>query len=333
MKTNQFAVAFSGALAACAALLAASPALAECQFAKLGDLKVDTKRGPPMAEIEINGKTGLMVVDTGAFNTTLSAKGAAMLGVPIGERADSIRMISGDGKEVPVRVTTLRDVVLGGAFKFNQLQVAVMPGGSDSDVVGSIGVDILAASDIEFDLANGRISLFSAKGCGKDSLAYWTDKYSTANLRSSAGRGLRDINTTVELNGKPLLAQIRSGVSATVVDQAAAAAAGVRPGGPGVEPAAPAGMNAGRPSWTGSFESFAIGAEQVKNVRLPFTDLWGRVLVSDTGSNVRQKIDGLPSLVLGLDFLRSHRVLIANSQDKVYFSYNGGPIFAKPPAP
>ena len=32
-------------------------------------------------------------------------------------------------------------------------------------------------------------------------------------------------------------------------------------------------------------------------------------------------------MLLGLDFLRSHRVLIAHSQRKLYFSYIGGTVF------
>ena len=36
------------------------------------------------------------------------------------------------------------------------------------------------------------------------------------------------------------------------------------------------------------------------------------------------------AMLLGLDFLRAHRVLFANSQGQMYFSYNGGPVFRTP---
>ena len=32
-------------------------------------------------------------------------------------------------------------------------------------------------------------------------------------------------------------------------------------------------------------------------------------------------------MLLGADFFLSHRVYVANSQDKLYFTYNGGPPF------
>jgi hypothetical protein len=50
-----------------------------------------------------------------------------------------------------------------------------------------------------------------------------------------------------------------------------------------------------------------------------------------------------PEMLLGADFLRSHRVLIAASQHLLYFTYSGGPVFEvvgdavkpkdEPPAP
>jgi hypothetical protein len=32
-------------------------------------------------------------------------------------------------------------------------------------------------------------------------------------------------------------------------------------------------------------------------------------------------------MLLGADFLRAHRVLVAHSQRKLYFTYTGGPVF------
>ena len=49
----------------------------------------------------------------------------------------------------------------------------------------------------------------------------------------------------------------------------------------------------------------------------------------------------MPSMLLGMDFLKAHRLLISNSQRRIYFTYNGGPVFkpgaaqaeSKPAAP
>ena len=36
---------------------------------------------------------------------------------------------------------------------------------------------------------------------------------------------------------------------------------------------------------------------------------------------------GLPHMLLGADFLRAHRVLVARSQGRLYFTYSGGTVF------
>ncbi|UUZ56229.1 hypothetical protein LP419_13845 [Massilia sp. H-1] len=61
-------------------------------------------------------------------------------------------------------------------------------------------------------------------------------------------------------------------------------------------------------------DTLEIGDEKVRNIKIGMMDL---------GPNA-------PSdLVLGVDFLRTHRVLISMSQRMIYFSYLGGNIFSK----
>jgi len=51
----------------------------------------------------------------------------------------------------------------------------------------------------------------------------------------------------------------------------------------------------------------------------------------ETGSHLRRRVSGVPDMLLGSDFLRAHRVLIAHSQRKMYFSYTGGTVFPEAP--
>ena len=57
------------------------------------------------------------------------------------------------------------------------------------------------------------------------------------------------------------------------------------------------------------FRSFAIGNEDVPDIDIAVLD------------------QDLPMLI-GADFLRSHRTLVSHSQRKMYFTYAGGPVFA-----
>jgi hypothetical protein len=72
-------------------------------------------------------------------------------------------------------------------------------------------------------------------------------------------------------------------------------------------------------SWIGPFESFAIGNEIIRDPKLRFAP-------------VREQLAGLPPMLLGADFLRAHRVLIARSQGKMYFTYAGGTVFPSAPS-
>ena len=56
-------------------------------------------------------------------------------------------------------------------------------------------------------------------------------------------------------------------------------------------------------------DTFAVGDELIRDPALRSANI------------------GLRDMVLGLDFLRAHRVLVANSQGRIYFTYNGGRVF------
>ena len=84
-------------------------------------------------------------------------------------------------------------------------------------------------------------------------------------------------------------------------------------------------------SWIAPLKSFAIGDEVVRSPKIRFANLWLHTRYERTGSNLRRRIDGLPDMLLGADFLRSHRVLVAHSQRKIYFSYSGGTVFPSTP--
>jgi hypothetical protein len=73
-----------------------------------------------------------------------------------------------------------------------------------------------------------------------------------------------------------------------------------------------------------TFSNIDLGDEKIKTAELAVTDLGGREEGPSIGT--RTGGGGLPML-LGADFLHSHHVLIASSQDRIYFTYNGGPVF------
>jgi hypothetical protein len=82
------------------------------------------------------------------------------------------------------------------------------------------------------------------------------------------------------------------------------------------------------------FSSFSIGDESIANAKLRVADMFGADTRKEIGSLIAKRIDDVPDMLLGADFIRAHRIYVARSQGKMYFSYNGGPIFqvVAPPA-
>jgi hypothetical protein len=118
-----------------------------------------------------------------------------------------------------------------------------------------------------------------------------------------------------------------SGAFSTVVTKSQAAALGVTPESAGVT-AGGCSFGLGQKTvefWLGTFESLRIGDELIRNPRIRFADTW-KFSTYKSGGLISQRL-AAPDMLLGADFLRSHRVLIAHSQRKMYFTYAGGTVF------
>jgi hypothetical protein len=320
----------AAACAAAIALLNGAPALAACDFTKIGELAVDMSRGVPTVEIEVNGVRKRAYINTGSDVSVLSEAGAALLGLPHGDlMAGRTSSASGETHYHRSSIPTLR---IGNAFSIGDFEVLI--GGTQpvtDDVVGSLGQDLLGASDVEFDLAHSRMAFFRSKGCGKEPLAYWEGGYAIADMLRPSPVNPR-FQTYVQVNGRRLLAQLGTNLPFSVVDSHAAAVAGVKPDTPGVQSLGNIDFGAAHPVWLGTFQAFAIGEEKIENPKIAFSPLWDDARVGSTGSRSKAQVPGLPSIVLGLDFLKVHRVLLASSQGRMYFSFSGGTVFAAPGA-
>lgn len=268
-----------------------------------------------------------VALDTGAARSVILRNTAVRLDLPRSE-ARGMRMY-GVGGESKVEVAQVDDLRLGGvATPGMALYVAgeIAFGGS-VDVL--LGHDFLGKFDIEFDLAEHKVRLFRPQGCDDVSLAYWTrDTAGQVALEAITARQSR-IAFTVEVNHARIPALLDSGAPVSILSRAHAESVGVAPGGTGVTPAAPLrGLGAKSvPSWIGTFEVFAIGNESIPDVRLRFADLYADTAHAPTGSRISRSAAATQPMLLGADFLRSHRTFVAHSQQRMYFTYTGGPVF------
>lgn len=310
------------------AFLAGPLVRAECSFKMAGELPIMMDGNNPLVEGEINGQPMRALIDTGAELSILWAEAASQYGLrPI--QIDGLKIVGVGGVQTGMAVT-LRELKLGKARQ-RKLRIAVASGAAyqPGSAALLLGQDLLSQYDVEYDLRNKVVRLFETEGCETADLAYWAEgAYEVVPLRPRT-ENLRGIHLAVLLNGKPVRALLDTGAYTTVVTLAAARRAGLQPGSAGVKQA---GVSAGvgsrkRDSWIGSFSTFQIGDQVIKNARIRMADLFGGTREAPTGSRIAMRGGSEPEMLLGADFFQAHRVLVSYRQNKAYFTYNGGPVF------
>ena len=308
------------ALAALLAVLA-FPSLAadppKCKLVRIAEWPVRLQRGLPIIEGSINGKKIGVLLDTGAYASLVTKAAAEKL--DLATRSTS-EWMAGTGGESRVFTTRIEEIRIAEAVR-NGMRVRV---GGERPIPGVdfiLGDDFFKGVDVEFDYAKGVIRLFHPLDCKGASLAYWDEKALQVPMEDES-----KIVVPVKVNGRAGRAMLDSGAASSAVSLAFAAKVGITPETPGVvssQCAAGIGADLVR-SWVARFDTVALGEETVHDPRLYVSEFFSEF------AYVGRK--GPPDVILGTDFLKSHRVFVARSQGKVYFSYAGGLIFPATPA-
>ena len=282
----------------------------------------------PLISASINGAEARFVVDTGAFFQIMSPAAAARYKLELHSAPFGLR-IGGIGGAFRPDIATVKSFTLGGA-SFRDVQFLV--GGNDRlhGVAGSLGENLFRINDLELDLANGLLRVVEPSHCGDQELAYW------ARTAPIAAVGLHwttearpHLIAEAQLNGHSIRVVFDTGAARSVLSRQAARRAGISLQSPQV---VRLGMISGigrepLAAWSAPVDVFEIGGEKIEHTRVTVAD------VDLTGLHA--------DMLLGADFFLAHHVYVANSQGKLYFTYNGGPVFdlgaprppQSPPAP
>lgn len=287
---------------------------AGCVLGRMAQFPITMQGLRPVMSAAINGTDVQFVVDSGAFYSIISPASAEALKLKTYPAPFGFFMRGVGGGSADAAVATVKILSLSGV-PLHDIQFLV--GGSDvgSGNVGVIGQNVLHIADVEYDFAGGMVRLMKPVNCGKAMLAYWvkpSEPYSMIPIEADSGLDRHTIGSA-HLNGVEIRVQFDTGSPTSALSLRAAARAGINPGAPGVEPA---GLTLGLgktmlATYIARFSSFKIGDEEIKNARLRIADLE----LSDA------------DMLLGADFFLSHRIYVANSQHRLYFTYNGGPVF------
>ena len=301
------------AFAAALVLFAAGSASAGCVVERLAELPVTMSGLQPYVHAKINGAEIRLLADSGAFFSMISPGTARELKLST-TPAPYWFSIKGIGGLTEASFTKVKDFTLDQIPLHN---IDFLVGGSEigQTLGGVMGRNILGLADVEYDLANGSIRLMRPSGCGDRPLAYWSagKSFSSLDMLPDASRNpATTVNVTV--NGVRLRATLDSGASTSLLFLGAAKRVGVA---------------VSNSSATEKGTSSGIGRRMVTGYTAPLTDLkigdeeikTTRIRVLETGL---ENVD----VLLGADFFLSHRIYVSNARKKVYFTYNGGPVFS-----
>jgi tetratricopeptide (TPR) repeat protein/predicted aspartyl protease len=263
--------------------------------------------------VGINGTDVPLTVDSGSFYSVLTDAVAQQLNLPLAHLPYGMFMYGLMGK-IDAQKTTVKQMRV---LKYEIPNVVFMVGGNEpgAGTVGVLGRNVLSLMDTEYDLAHGMIRLLvPSKDCGDASMAYWAGKSPVSELELYGQRNgsFSPISADVLVNGKKVRALFDTGAT-SVINLLAAHRAGIADA--DMTPVGEAyGAGKGKSKeWTAPVSRIEIGGESIVNNRLEVADF---------------DIDD-HEMLLGIDFFLSHRIYISRRQEKMFFTYNGGTVFAR----
>jgi tetratricopeptide (TPR) repeat protein/predicted aspartyl protease len=309
MRSTSLALAMLASAALCGQARAAG-----CTLAKVAELPVTMAGLRPLIHTEINGADAMFILDSGAFFSTLTPSSAVKYGLRVGP-APTWLTVWGVGGKAKVSLATAKDFTFGDELHHN-VEFLVDERGFGEDEAGLLGQNVLINDDVEYDLAKGVIRLFRPTGCNGAVLAYWagSQPYSVINIEPT-GDTAPHANAMATLNGASIKVDFDTGSPVSILSIAAAGRAGVKPSSPGVVSAgysSGVGLGSYLQTSIAPFSSFKLGGEEIRNIKLRFGEL---------------RMGGDADMLIGADFFLSHHVYVSNNQHKIFFTYNGGPVF------
>jgi predicted aspartyl protease len=267
----------------------------------------------PAVDGTINDTPATMLIDTGSDQTHMTMNAATRRDLTLYMTG---RYVEGIGGLSRLYAARLKDFAIGPAHAGRRPELTVI--GSTSYTPGFdaiVGAPFLLQADLELDLRAKRMKFYRPLECRKTDLFLW--KENTVVLPFERGYGNSpNPHFTVIVNGKEMDALIDSGAHRSFMMLNAAKKAGIDVNGPGaIRMRDAGGIGTDRaPHWVAPVKMLQFGGETIRDVELGIIDSQG----SRTAD-----------LYLGQDFLRTHRVLFAMSQEKLYIAYLGGDVFTR----
>jgi predicted aspartyl protease len=309
------ALAFLPAALCAAAGVHAEDTPPKCTYVEVGSLPIRYvgESLVPAVDGTINGTPATMLIDTGSDQTHMTMNAATRRDLTLHMTG---RWVDGIGGFSRLYSARLKDFSIGPAHAGRRPELTVIGSTTFTPAFDAIvGAPFLLQTDLELDLRAKRMKFYRPLECRKTELLLWQENTVVLPFESSNSNSPNP-HFTVLVNGKEMDALIDSGAHRSFMMLNAAKKAGIDVNGPGaVRMRDAGGVGSDRaPHWIAPVKTLQLGEETISNVELGIIDSQGA-----------RPAD----LYLGQDFLRTHRVLFAMSQEKLYIAYLGGDVFTR----
>jgi predicted aspartyl protease len=291
-----------GGLGACAALppSAGGSRADACRPPKRVELALHTVRNFLLAQATLDGKPATLLIDTGAETSTLSPRAVAAL--HLRRSPGHGRMLAGVAGNVRSDTVRVDEMAMAGVVVASARVMAIgdLPSLAEFDppIAGLLGADVLAQGEVELDLPNGRMALYSPSPCK----AYlpWPGAMPVPLQQTPTGLVFVD----AEVDGQTMRALLDTGARTSLLTREAAHALGVTEA-----------TLAGDESRTG----LGVGRASLSMRRHRFASL-GLPGAIDHDVPVDVTDIDLPGvkMLLGADFLARRQVWISYAADRLF---------------
>jgi predicted aspartyl protease len=282
--------------------------------------------GGLVVDTTVEGIPAVMLVDTGTYYSRLTSRFAQAHDLPVRDSTGRIQTGSGETLHEGVEI---REFKFGSLFAHNEWFLVSHDSVNAADTIdGVLGFGFMRTYDMEIDLAHGHINFFNKEHCpGK--VVYWASSWFEQPITVSPGR---KVTTNVLLNGTEVRTWIATGALKTTVQyQTAHDLFGLSFDDPGVTVDASQLSPEGKTlrSFTHNFADLAFGPITLHNLPMRVKE-YAHFAQAHMGTQIRTtEHNGFPDLEIGMDVLSKLRLVLAYSDDKMYFTIND----EKPAAP
>jgi len=299
---------------------------AGCEMGTVATVKIGKQSRVPILAGRLNEYPLMAILDTGASQTVLFGSFTKKTSLDV-RFVDHLRSggIGGLGDTGYVHAD---------AFSFGPLWAknidlnVIMKDRAGVDAL--LGVDVLFSKyDLELAMSDGQIRFFDPVNCDDAFLAYWDKNASVVAMTRVSVRDPRRL-IALQVNGKSAHALIDSGADRSVVDANFARLIGLLDD--SVDQSKKGTLVGAGPHALDfavvPVKKIVIGNEVIRDTRIAVAEILRATVEDQSFSPSQRRQTRAFDMVLGEDFLTAHRVLFAVSQERFYFSYLGGRVFA-----